>query len=218
LGDKVYTEKDFGMPRKKKEITTKLEEIKKLPAVELAKTKRAEIVQLELTTYTSDQLKKKLQAAIADLQMNEILASLLTLVEVIPEVPKDSPKELVNFVGTIKENIHLHYKKIMNCYDRALSLISESLNEGAAQIPSNIYNIRDALRTLAEGLDSDDSTMLYSACRRFQSDIGRVTGHISFYTQEDLDHVSAKAEEKGYERGLKSGQSTVGLLDLPDID
>jgi hypothetical protein len=206
------------MPRKKKEMDKEKTDTAEFPAVELAKAKRAELVQLELTAYTSEQLKEKLQLAIADLQINEALISLSALVDNIPETPEDAPKELTNFLKTIRENILVHQKKITNCYNRVLSLISESLNEGAAQIPSNIYNIRDALRTLAENLDPNDSTVSYLACKRFQSDIGRVSGHTSFYTKEDLDQIAASAEERGYERGLKMSKAAVGFIDFPDID
>lgn len=205
------------MPRlKKKEEPTQQET--KLPAVELAKTKRAELVQLELTSYTSEQIREKLQAAVIDLHLNETLASLKSLVDNVPTAPEGAPKELVVFLKTIKENITIHCNKIQLCYDRAITLIAEGLTDGAAQIPSNIYNIRDALRTLAESLDSADGTVFYSACRHFQADIGRTSGHTCYYTKEDLDHVCAEAEEKGYERGLKNSSRGESYMDLPDID
>lgn len=163
--------------------------------------KNSAMEQLELKSCSVEELQEQLKATLVDFNLNDILASLNTLSDDI-DVDNFTPEKL----KVVKADIKAHHVKIYQVYCRVLSFISESIMAGADRIPSNIYNLKDALEDLANGIDATNHALFYMTCKNFKGNIDRPGGKPRYYSETDLDAVKEKAEEDGYQKGLKAAK------------
>lgn len=178
-----------------------------------ASKKQEDLKNFNLTSENLEDLQTKLKATLVDFNINDVLASLNKLSEDVKTETMTSEE-----LKVLKADIKAHHSKIFETYTRVLGLISESIIEGSQRIPSNIYNLQDALETLAYGLEADNHAKLYATCKNFKIDIDRPGGKPRYYSETDLNDVREKAEEEGYRKGLNAAKANqhfdhIDLLD-----
>ena len=181
-------------------------ESKKLKRI-LARTK----IYGDLKTFTRKQLEKEFDKYIDSMDFLGTIGSLKeTIVELKKALPKTEGEEVSSQEANYLE-IEGYIKFLSKKFDMFMAVLSNSIEDGARRIPSNIYNIKAALDTLSNGLRDNTTLELYEACKGFVSDISRNTGLDVSYTREDLKLTEARGFERGYEKGLKISQGDVSI-------